>query len=71
MEVDEDGGGRQGPLCSGECHQRSYFVGIFFVTSVLVHFMFDRGIWKGKKTFSAKMLRCLLSFLVSERLAFQ
>ena len=71
MEVGEDDGGRQCPLCSGECHQRSYFVGIFFVTSVLVHFMFDRGIWKGKKTFPAKMFRRLLFFLLSGRLAFR
>ena len=71
MEVDEDGGGRQGPLCSGECHQRSYFIGIFFVTSVLVHFMFDIGIRKGKTTFSAKMFRRLLFVLLSGRLAFQ
>ena len=67
-----DDGGRQGPLCSGECHQRSYFTGIFFfVTSVLVHFMFDRGIWKRKTTFSAKMFRRLLFVLLSGRLAFQ
>ena len=59
--MDEDDGGRQGPLRSGEYHQRSYFMGIFFVTSVLLHFMFDRGLWKGKKTFSAKMFRRLLS----------